>query len=36
MRHARAVVPAMVARGGGYLLRTISSAALITGPSGPG
>jgi NAD(P)-dependent dehydrogenase (short-subunit alcohol dehydrogenase family) len=33
---ARAVVPAMVARGGGYLLQTISSAALITGPSGPG
>ena len=33
---ARAVVPSMVARGGGYLLQTISSAALITGPSGPG
>lgn len=33
---ARAVVPGMVARGGGYLLQTISSAALITGPSGPG
>ena len=33
---ARAVVPAMVARGEGYLLQTISSAALITGPSGPG
>jgi hypothetical protein len=29
---ARAVLP----RGGGYLLQTISSAALITGPSGPG
>ena len=33
---ARAVVPSMVTRGGGYLLQTISSAALITGPSGPG
>jgi NAD(P)-dependent dehydrogenase (short-subunit alcohol dehydrogenase family) len=33
---ARAVVPSMVARGEGYLLQTISSAALITGPSGPG
>jgi NAD(P)-dependent dehydrogenase (short-subunit alcohol dehydrogenase family) len=33
---ARAVVPAMLERGGGYLLQTISSAALITGPSGPG
>jgi NAD(P)-dependent dehydrogenase (short-subunit alcohol dehydrogenase family) len=33
---AREVVPSMVARGGGYLLQTISSAALITGPSGPG
>jgi NAD(P)-dependent dehydrogenase (short-subunit alcohol dehydrogenase family) len=33
---ARAVVPSMVARGGGYLVQTISSAALITGPSGPG
>jgi NAD(P)-dependent dehydrogenase (short-subunit alcohol dehydrogenase family) len=33
---AQAVVPSMVARGGGYLLQTISSAALITGPSGPG
>ena len=33
---ARAVVPSMLARGGGYLLQTISSAALITGPSGPG
>ena len=33
---AREVVPSMVARGEGYLLQTISSAALITGPSGPG
>ena len=33
---ARRVVPSMVERGGGYLLQTISSAALITGPSGPG
>ena len=33
---AQAVVPSMVERGGGYLLQTISSAALITGPSGPG
>jgi NAD(P)-dependent dehydrogenase (short-subunit alcohol dehydrogenase family) len=33
---ARAVVPSMVERGEGYLLQTISSAALITGPSGPG
>lgn len=33
---AKAVVPSMVARGGGYLLQTISSAALITGPSAPG
>lgn len=33
---AKAVVPSMVERGGGYLLQTISSAALITGPSGPG
>lgn len=33
---ARRVVPAMVERGSGYLLQTISSAALITGPSGPG
>jgi NAD(P)-dependent dehydrogenase (short-subunit alcohol dehydrogenase family) len=33
---AKAVLPSMVARGGGYLLQTISSAALITGPSGPG
>jgi NAD(P)-dependent dehydrogenase (short-subunit alcohol dehydrogenase family) len=33
---AQAVVPSMVARGGGYLLQTISSAALITGPSPAG
>jgi NAD(P)-dependent dehydrogenase (short-subunit alcohol dehydrogenase family) len=33
---ARRVVPGMVERGEGYLLQTISSAALITGPSGPG
>lgn len=33
---AREVVPAMAERGEGYLLQTISSAALITGPSGPG
>jgi NAD(P)-dependent dehydrogenase (short-subunit alcohol dehydrogenase family) len=33
---ARAVVPSMLAHGEGYLLQTISSAALITGPSGPG
>ncbi len=33
---AQLVVPAMVERGEGYLLQTISSAALITGPSGPG
>jgi NAD(P)-dependent dehydrogenase (short-subunit alcohol dehydrogenase family) len=33
---ARLVVPSMVERGEGYLLQTISSAALITGPSGPG
>jgi NAD(P)-dependent dehydrogenase (short-subunit alcohol dehydrogenase family) len=33
---ARLVVPAMADRGEGYLLQTISSAALITGPSGPG
>ena len=33
---ARLVVPAMAKRGEGYLLQTISSAALITGPSGPG
>jgi NAD(P)-dependent dehydrogenase (short-subunit alcohol dehydrogenase family) len=33
---ARALVPSMLARGEGYLVQTISSAALITGPSGPG
>src|SRR3954469_6388766 len=33
---AQQVVPSMVERGAGYLLQTISSAALITGPSGPG
>jgi NAD(P)-dependent dehydrogenase (short-subunit alcohol dehydrogenase family) len=33
---ARAVIPEMVERGSGYLLQTLSSAALITGPSGPG
>ena len=33
---ARAVLPTMVARGGGALIQTISSAALITGPSGMG
>jgi NAD(P)-dependent dehydrogenase (short-subunit alcohol dehydrogenase family) len=33
---ARAVVPSMLERGEGYLLQTISSAALITGPSAPG
>ena len=33
---AEAVVPGMVERGGGYLVQTISSAALITGPSGMG
>jgi NAD(P)-dependent dehydrogenase (short-subunit alcohol dehydrogenase family) len=33
---AQAVVPSMLERGQGYLLQTISSAALITGPSGPG
>ncbi len=33
---ARCVVPSMIERGGGYLLQTISSAALITGPSAPG
>jgi NAD(P)-dependent dehydrogenase (short-subunit alcohol dehydrogenase family) len=33
---AQAVVPGMVERGGGYLVQTISSAALITGPSGVG
>jgi NAD(P)-dependent dehydrogenase (short-subunit alcohol dehydrogenase family) len=33
---AQQVVPGMVERGGGYLVQTISSAALITGPSGMG
>jgi NAD(P)-dependent dehydrogenase (short-subunit alcohol dehydrogenase family) len=33
---AQAVVPSMVERGGGHLVQTISSAALITGPSGLG
>jgi NAD(P)-dependent dehydrogenase (short-subunit alcohol dehydrogenase family) len=33
---AELVLPGMVERGGGGLLQTISSAALITGPSGPG
>jgi NAD(P)-dependent dehydrogenase (short-subunit alcohol dehydrogenase family) len=33
---AEAVVPGMVERGEGYLVQTISSAALITGPSGMG
>ena len=33
---AQAVLPGMVERGGGALLQTISSAALITGPSGMG
>lgn len=33
---AQRVVPCMLERGEGYLLQTISSAALITGPSGPG
>ena len=33
---ARRVVPGMVDRGEGYLLQTISSAALITGPSAAG
>jgi NAD(P)-dependent dehydrogenase (short-subunit alcohol dehydrogenase family) len=33
---AQAVVPAMVTRGGGFIGQTISSAALITGPSGLG
>ena len=32
----RLVVPEMLKRGGGKLLQTISSAALIAGPSGPG
>jgi NAD(P)-dependent dehydrogenase (short-subunit alcohol dehydrogenase family) len=33
---ARLVAPGMAERGEGYLVQTISSAALITGPSGPG
>jgi NAD(P)-dependent dehydrogenase (short-subunit alcohol dehydrogenase family) len=33
---AQAVVPAMLDAGEGYLVQTISSAALITGPSGMG
>jgi len=33
---AQHVVPGMVERGGGYIVQTISSAALITGPSGMG
>lgn len=33
---AQRVVPGMVERGGGHLVQTISSAALITGPSGMG
>ena len=33
---ARRVVPGMLERGAGYLLQTVSSAALITGPSAPG
>src|SRR4051794_25922164 len=33
---AELVLPGMVERGGGALLQTVSSAALITGPSGPG
>jgi NAD(P)-dependent dehydrogenase (short-subunit alcohol dehydrogenase family) len=33
---AQQVVPGMVERGGGYIVQTISSAALITGPSGMG
>jgi NAD(P)-dependent dehydrogenase (short-subunit alcohol dehydrogenase family) len=33
---ARLVVPGMAERGEGYLLQTVSSAALITGPSAPG
>ena len=33
---AQQVVPGMVARGGGYIVQTISSAGLITGPSGMG
>ena len=33
---AERLVPGMAERGKGYLLQTISSAALITGPSAPG
>lgn len=33
---AQEVVPGMVERGGGHIVQTISSAALITGPSGMG
>ena len=33
---AQDVVPSMVERGGGHLVQTISSASLITGPSGLG
>jgi NAD(P)-dependent dehydrogenase (short-subunit alcohol dehydrogenase family) len=33
---AQLVVPGMVERGGGHLVQTISSASLITGPSGMG
>jgi NAD(P)-dependent dehydrogenase (short-subunit alcohol dehydrogenase family) len=33
---AQAVLPQMLASGNGYLVQTISSAALITGPSGMG
>jgi NAD(P)-dependent dehydrogenase (short-subunit alcohol dehydrogenase family) len=33
---AQAVLPQMLAAGGGHLIQTISSAALITGPSGMG
>jgi NAD(P)-dependent dehydrogenase (short-subunit alcohol dehydrogenase family) len=33
---AQAVLPGMIERGRGYLVQTISSAALITGPSGMG
>jgi NAD(P)-dependent dehydrogenase (short-subunit alcohol dehydrogenase family) len=33
---SQAVVPQMVAAGGGYIVQTISSAALITGPSSMG
>jgi NAD(P)-dependent dehydrogenase (short-subunit alcohol dehydrogenase family) len=33
---ARRVVPGMLERGAGYLLQTVSSAALITGPSAAG